>query len=69
MEILRIGKPLTMVDRENGEDDASIYLDDVHERVANAPIEHLMDMINGNDDAVTADAIVQSVFYGEVIFG
>ena len=69
MEILRMGKPLTMVDRENGEGDVSIYLQDVHERVANTPIEHLMDMIKENDDASTADVIIQSVFYNDVIFG
>jgi hypothetical protein len=69
MEILRIGKPLTMVDHENGEDNKTIYLKDVHERVANTPIEHLMDMIKEEDDATTADVIIQTVFYKEVIFG
>jgi hypothetical protein len=29
----------------------------------------LMDAVNENDDADTADAILQTVFYGEVIFG
>jgi hypothetical protein len=69
MEILRIGKPLKMVDHEGGMDDVSIYLQDVHEKVANTPTEHLMDMIKENDDAVTADVIIQSVFYNDVIFG
>ena len=69
MEILRIGKPLTMIDREGGEDNVSIYLQDVHERVANTPIGHLMDMIKEQDDATTADVIIQSVFYNDVIFG
>jgi hypothetical protein len=69
MEILRIGKPLKMVDHEGGMDDVSIYLQDVHEKVANTPTEHLMDMIKENDDAVTADVIIQSVFYNDIIFG
>jgi hypothetical protein len=69
MEILRIGKPLKMVDHEGGMDDVSVYLKDVHEKVKNSPIEHLMDMIKEQDDAITADVIIQSVFYNDVIFG
>jgi len=69
MEILRIGKPLTMVDHESGMDDVSVYLQDIHERVQNAPSKHLLDMHNEQDDACTADVIIQSVFYNDVIFG
>ena len=42
---------------------------DVHERVQNTDTRHLLDAINEKDDADTADVILQSVFYGEVIFG
>jgi hypothetical protein len=41
----------------------------LHNKVQETPIEHLMDAINENDDAYTADVILQTVFYGEVIFG
>ena len=44
-------------------------LNDVHERVALTPIRHLMDAINEDDDAITADCILQSVFFKEVVFG
>ena len=70
MEILRIGGKLTFIDEEkNGVGNKSITLKDVHSRVAKTPLNHLTDAINENDDADTADAILQTVFYGEVIFG
>lgn len=69
MEILRGGGVLTLIDEENGEDPSTIKLADVHERVQNTPVRHLMDAINENDDGDTADVILQTVFYGDVIFG
>lgn len=70
MQILRDGKKLLVIDNENGGDySVSIDLNDVHERVALTPIRHLMDAINEEDDAVTADCILQSVFFKEVVFG
>lgn len=69
MQILRDGKKLSLVDEEGGEDNWSISLGDVHERVSSAPINHLMDMIQENDDAETADVILQSVFIEEIMFG
>jgi hypothetical protein len=69
MEILRTGGVLKMIDHESGEKPKRITLADVHERVAKTPIDHLNDMKNENDDAVTADVIIQTVFYEEVIFG
>jgi hypothetical protein len=68
MQMLRDGFRLDLVD-EDGEDRWSIRLRDVHERVNNTPIEHLVNMIKGNDDAVTADVILQTVFINDVIFG
>jgi len=70
MQILRDGKRLSIIDHENGGDySGSIDLNDVHERVALTPIRHLMDAITENDDACTADCILQSVFFMEVVFG
>ena len=69
MEILRIGGKLTLVDEENGVGNKSITLKHVHTRVAMTPLRHLMDAINEHDDADTADCILQTVFYKEVIFG
>jgi hypothetical protein len=69
MEILRLGGKLVLVDEENGMGDKAITLKDVHTKVAKTPLRHLMDAINENDDGDTADCIIQTVFYGEVIFG
>ncbi len=68
MQILRDGGALNLYD-ENDEEEYVIRLADVHERVANTPIEHLMDMIGERDDAITADVIIQQVFLNDVIFG
>jgi hypothetical protein len=70
MQMLRDGGTLTLVDEEcDGEYTRSITIKDIHERVQKAEVNHLVDMINENDDAVTADVILQSVFYEEIIFG
>ena len=69
LEILRGGGTLTLVDEENGEEPQTITLKDVHERVQEAPVRHLMDAINEQDDGDTADVILQTVFYQDVIFG
>ena len=68
MQILRDGNSLTMVDLE-GEESYSINLQDVHERVQQAPFNVLLEVIEERDDADTADAILQQVFFGEVMFG
>ena len=69
MQILRDGNRLTLVDHEGeGDMTRSITIEDVHERVKNAPINHLTDMMNENDDATTADVIIQIVFFKELVF-
>jgi hypothetical protein len=70
LEILRNGGKLTLIDNEcEGEYTKSITIQDVHDKVQDTPIKHLMDAINEHGDADTSDVILQSVFYGEVIFG
>lgn len=69
IQILRSGSFLRLVDCGGYEEPSIIYLADVHERVSETPLEHLVDAIQGNDDASTADAILQTAFFREVIFG
>ena len=70
MEILRNGKKITFNDIEGeGEYTKSITLEDVHNKVILTPMVHLINMIEENDDADTADVILQTVFFGKVIFG
>lgn len=70
MEILRNGDKLELIDEEgDGEYTRKIGLAEVHERVQKTPLDHLNDMIQENDDATTADVILQTVFLEDVIFG
>jgi len=69
MEILRGGGTLTLVDEENGIEPSVITLQDVHARVQETDARHLLDAINEQGDGDTADVVLQSVFYGKVIFG
>jgi len=68
MQMLRDGYTLTIVDSDS-EIEYPITLTEVHERVQLTPVNHLMDMVNEQDDAITADVILQTVFFKEVIFG
>jgi hypothetical protein len=68
MQILKDGHEINLYDME-GEEDHVITLKDVHDKVQNAPADRILEMENENDDADTADVILQSVFFGEVIYG
>lgn len=70
MQILKDGKTLTFTDVEGeGEMTRTINLNDVYERLPLAPAQDLIDMKEENDDASTADNILQTVFFKEIIFG
>ena len=72
MQILRDGNFLTIEEDGSELEDInyfSINLADVHERVKNVPLDHLLDMINENDDAVTGDVVLQTVFLNEIVYG
>jgi hypothetical protein len=68
LQILRDGNTLTIIDYE-GDDEWSITLEDVHERMSNVPFDDLVAMTQGTDDASTADVILQTIFLNEVVFG
>lgn len=72
IQMLKDGEELQIVDVEGGKNsdyNVTITLKDVIKRVPNTPQQHLTDMLCENDDATTADVILQTVFYNEVIFG
>jgi hypothetical protein len=69
MEILKGGGKLILIDEEGDEEQVSITLPDVHERVSQTPIPHLLNAVTENDDAETADVILQTVFLNEVVYG
>jgi hypothetical protein len=68
MQMLRDGYKLDFTDTE-AEETTSITMHDVYARVQTTDTRHLLHMINEQDDAITADVILQTVIYGEVIFG
>lgn len=70
MKMLANGGELRVVDEEgDGDYNRAITIKDVHEKVQNSPTDSLMEMANEQDDACTADCILQTVFFDEVIFG
>lgn len=71
MQILRDGNELEIADYETDDEEynVKITLKDVHERVQTMPINHLINYIEENDDAGTADVLLQTVFFKEIIFG
>jgi hypothetical protein len=69
MQILRNGGTLTFVDEEGDDERHSITMKEVHERVQLTDAQSILDMLNENDDANTADCILQTVFFTEVVYG
>lgn len=70
LEILRGGGHLTYFDAEEWVAMSwSINLQDVHDKVSNAPARNLLNFAEEQDDAEDADVILQTVFMGEVVFG
>jgi hypothetical protein len=70
VQILKSGGTLTLVDEEGGEEyNSTITLQSVHDLVPRTPLRSLANYEDGNDDAEDADAVLQTVFYQEIIFG
>ena len=69
MKHLENGNALGFYDSEQ-EEHVSFTLDQARENLKSEDVtRHIMDMLNENDDAITADCILQTALYGEVIFG
>jgi len=69
LQILLDGNSLTIIDEEDEDNVNIVTIQDVYDRISSTPFDHLSDMINGNDDATTADAILQTIFFNEIIYG
>ena len=70
MQLLRDGGQLIFKDVENeGDMTRIVTLKDIHERVQNAPIKTLTEMADQEDDAITADIILQTVLFNEILLG
>lgn len=68
MQILRDGGILEFIDHE-AEEVHKITLEDVHNKVSETDAEWLLQMKNEEDDVITADCILQTVIFGEVVYG
>lgn len=68
VEMLRRGFPIMLDDLQNVYS-KKLYLSDVLENMPKVPLWALTQMKEEQDDAETADAILQTVFFGEIIFG
>lgn len=69
IQILKDGGTLTATDLEGGKMTRSVKLQDVYDRVPKTPAKWLLQMANEEDDATTADCILQTVFFESIIFG
>ena len=70
IQILIDGGKLKCIDHEaDGEYNSSILLQDVMERFELVPVDTLIEFIQENDDSDTADILIQTIFYKEIIFG
>ena len=72
LQILKDGNIITIEEDCSEVGDSVILvitLEDIHKKVQHSPSEYLLQMINEEDDAVTGDVILQTVFFGKVVYG
>lgn len=68
LQILIRGNTLTILDLEDEDNINVISLKEVYERMPKVPLCNLLNMIEEQDDAEDADAILQTVFLNEIIY-
>jgi hypothetical protein len=77
-EMLRTGKSLTITDLEESDDEdeddfgpviGTISLETIEANWDKIPAKHMQDMVAENDDANTADIILQCIAFGEERYG
>jgi hypothetical protein len=70
LQIIKDGGTLGVVDHEcDGEYNAHINEAIILDRMDQVPAQRLLNIINEEDDIDDADAVLQTLLYGEVIFG
>lgn len=70
LQIIKDGGELRVKDIEGeGDQDGKFTLQTITDNIGTVPFEHMADYLNENDDIYTADVILQSILYREVIFG
>lgn len=69
MQLLRDGKTIKFIDLEADNEEHPITLQLIHDNMPKLPIRNALNIINEQDDAEDADVVIQTVIFGEVIFG
>lgn len=69
-EMVKSGKSLVILDNENDDEEIGrINLDMLEANWDKVPQRHMLDFMNENDDAETADAFLQTIGLGEITYG
>lgn len=68
IEVIRLGGSLQVKDY-NDDEIHHLNLESIEENFDNIDFKHLLDVINKNDDVITADCILQTLIYGDIIYG
>lgn len=68
MEILKNGCNLTIVDNEDYSRH-SFSMINAYEAISSLPSEILLQFVNNDDDAESADYVLEYIMYGEKIYG
>ena len=69
MKHLEDGNELEFYDSEQ-EEEVGFTFEQAKENLKDENVTmHIMDMLNERDDAITADCILQTALYGEIVFG
>jgi len=69
LAILHSGEPLIFYDHEQEESQSFTLVQAIERMTKESCVDAINDMVNHNDDATTADIILQHCLYGEVVFG
>ena len=69
IQMLKSGCQIHIGDYEELDLRHTITMATVYERVCKTPIENLLNIIKEEDDAWDADAVLQTVFFNEIIYG
>lgn len=69
IQLLKDKHPIQFIDTEGGEYNVDLTIEQVYKNLPLTPIQNLINIINETDDAYDADAVLQTVLYGEIIFG
>ncbi len=68
IEVIKLGGNLQVKDY-NDDEIHHLNLESIKENFDKIEAKHILDMNNEHDDAITADCILQTLIYGDVIFG